>query len=68
MVDNVFQGQAIGSQMMDWAIAEAKKRNCRFVQRTSNKKRSEAHRFYGRVGLITSHEGFKLDFGDKCTG
>jgi len=30
------------------------------VQLTSDKRREEAHRFYGRLGFTPSHEGFKL--------
>jgi len=63
MVDNAFQGQGIGSRMIEWAVAEAKQRGCRFIQLTSNKKRNEAHRFYGRLGFTASHEGFKRDLG-----
>jgi hypothetical protein len=29
------------------------------VQLTSNKKRTDAHRFYERLGFLKSHEGFK---------
>jgi hypothetical protein len=32
------------------------------VQLTSNKKRSDAHRFYERLGFLKSHEGFKYYF------
>jgi hypothetical protein len=30
------------------------------VQLTSNKARTRAHRFYERLGFVSSHEGFKL--------
>lgn len=60
-VDASLRGQGIGRYMMEWAIAEAKKNGCRFVQLTSNKKRKDAHRFYERLGFQASHEGFKLD-------
>lgn len=50
----------LGSQLIRWAIAEAKARNCGLVQLTSNKKRLDAHRFYERLGFSKSHEGFKL--------
>jgi hypothetical protein len=32
------------------------------VQLTSNKKRTDAHRFYERLGFSRSHEGFKYYF------
>ncbi len=30
------------------------------VQLTTDKRRSEAHRFYERLGFAATHEGFKL--------
>ena len=43
-----------------WAIEEARRRGCALVQLTSDKRRAEAHRFYGRLGFAATHEGFKL--------
>jgi predicted N-acetyltransferase YhbS len=60
-VDVSLRSQGIGQYMMEWAIAEAVKQGCRFVQLTSNKQRKEAHRFYERLGFVATHEGFKLD-------
>lgn len=59
-VDQAYRSKGIGSQMMKWAIETAKKRNCRRLQLTSDKKRQDAHRFYERLGFILSHEGAKL--------
>lgn len=59
-VDQTFRSQGIGSRMMTWVIDEAKLRNCRRVQLTSNKLRKKAHRFYERLGFLMSHEGAKL--------
>ncbi|MBN9310887.1 GNAT family N-acetyltransferase [Devosia sp.] len=50
----------LGSEMIRWAVAEARARGCGLVQLTSNKKRLDAHRFYERLGFQKSHEGFKL--------
>lgn len=55
------RSQGIGQVMMEWAVEEAKKKNCRFVQLTSNKQRKAAHRFYERLGFVASHEGFKME-------
>ena len=54
------RGQGIGAQMIEFAIAEAKRRGLRLVQLTSNASRTDAHRFYGRLGFKQSHLGFKM--------
>lgn len=59
-VASEWRGRGIGTQMMAWAIEEAKRRNCRRLQLTTNKKRNDAHRFYQRLGFELSHEGAKL--------
>lgn len=55
------RGQGLGSRLIAWAVEAAKKRGCRVVQLTSNKSRTDAHRFYGALGFENSHEGFKRD-------
>lgn len=50
----------LGSQMIRWAIDHCRERGCAMVQLTSSKKRTDAHRFYERLGFTRSHEGFKL--------
>jgi len=59
-VDSAMRGQGIGSWIMKEAILLAEKRGCNLVQLTSDKSRTEAHRFYARLGFVGSHEGFKL--------
>ena len=54
------RGQGIGSALIAWAIDEARREGCALVQLTSDKRRNEAHGFYGRLGFVASHEGFKL--------
>lgn len=56
------RGQGIGVQMIGYAIEEAKRRECRLVQLTSNAARTDAHRFYERLGFAKSHAGFKMKF------
>lgn len=56
------RGQGIGAQMIGYAIEEAKRRDCRLVQLTSNVARTDAHRFYERLGFAKSHAGFKMKF------
>jgi GNAT superfamily N-acetyltransferase len=54
------RGQGIGAQMIGYAIEEARRRDCRSVQLTSNMARVDAHRFYERLGFAKSHFGFKM--------
>ncbi|MEO3863570.1 GNAT family N-acetyltransferase [Acrocarpospora sp. B8E8] len=55
-----YRNQGIGRAMVAWSIDRAKRRGCALVQLTSDKRRTEAHRFYGALGFTASHEGFKL--------
>jgi GNAT superfamily N-acetyltransferase len=54
------RGSGLGAAMMAWAIDEARRRGCALVQLTSDKSRTDAHRFYRRLGFVASHEGMKL--------
>jgi GNAT superfamily N-acetyltransferase len=54
------RGAGLGVAMMRWAIEEARRRGCALVQLTSDKARTDAHRFYERLGFVASHEGMKL--------
>ena len=40
--------------MMQWAIGEARRRGCALVQLTSDKTRTDAHRFYERLGFAAT--------------
>ena len=54
------RNRGLGAAMLEWAIGEARRRSCGLVQLTSDKSRSDAHRFYERLGFVASHEGLKL--------
>ena len=54
------RGTGVGSQFTTWAIEQARNRGCALVQLTSDKTRTDAHRFYARLGFVASHEGMKL--------
>lgn len=54
------RGKGIGNLMVQWAIQESRSRGCTMVQLTTHKTRTDAHRFYRRLGFDMSHEGMKL--------
>lgn len=54
------RGQGIGAAMIAFAIERARAEDVRLVQLTSNAARTDAHRFYARLGFAPSHLGFKL--------
>lgn len=54
-----FRGKKIGEKMMEFAFAEARSRNCKILQFSTDKERIEAHKFYTRLGFESSHLGFK---------
>lgn len=54
------RGTGLGTRMMRWAIAESERRGCRMLQLTSDASRTDAHRFYEKLGFAKSHVGFKL--------
>jgi ribosomal protein S18 acetylase RimI-like enzyme len=59
-VDSKYRGKGIGREMMLLAIERAKERGCISMQLTSHGDRTEAHRFYERLGFSSSHVGMKL--------
>ncbi|MEU8974726.1 GNAT family N-acetyltransferase [Streptomyces monashensis] len=54
------RGSGLGTVLIQWAIDTSRQLGCAMVQLTSDKSRTDAHRFYARLGFSASHEGFKL--------
>jgi GNAT superfamily N-acetyltransferase len=54
------RGSGLGTQLIEWAIDESRRQDCQLVQLTSDVTRTDAHRFYERLGFTASHVGFKL--------
>ncbi|GGX12102.1 GNAT family acetyltransferase [Streptomyces malachitofuscus] len=54
------RGSGLGSRLIEWAIETSRREGCRLVQLTSDNTRTDAHRFYERLGFTASHVGFKL--------
>jgi GNAT superfamily N-acetyltransferase len=57
------RGAGLGRLLMEFAVGRARERGCRIVQLTTDKRRTEAHRFYAGLGFVASHEGMKLVLG-----
>ncbi|KIF75474.1 GNAT family acetyltransferase [Streptomyces sp. 150FB] len=55
------RGSGLGTRFIEWAIKEARLLGCQLVQLTSDTSRTDAHRFYERLGFAATHLGFKLD-------
>jgi GNAT superfamily N-acetyltransferase len=60
VVDGSGRRKGYGEALMRYAIEEARRAGCYKVSLTSNKRRSEAHLFYQKLGFAASHEGFRL--------
>ncbi|MFC9279633.1 GNAT family N-acetyltransferase [Streptomyces collinus] len=54
------RGSGLGTQLIEWAVEESRRQECQLVQLTSDSSRTDAHRFYERLGFTASHVGFKL--------
>lgn len=62
-VASTHRGQDIGERMFAHAIELARAAGCHLVQLTTDKRRTDAHRFYERLGFEATHEGMKLELG-----
>lgn len=58
------RGQRLGERMILWAVEQCRARDCKLVQLTSSATRTDAHRFYARLGFVQSHVGMKLHLRD----
>jgi GNAT superfamily N-acetyltransferase len=54
------RGSGLGTRLIEWAVDQSRREGCRLVQLTSDASRTDAHRFYERLGFTASHVGFKL--------
>ncbi len=63
-VNKQLRRKGIGEGLLRHAIDSAKAYGCGLVQLTTDKKRDEAHRFYEKLGFVSSHKGMKLALDD----
>lgn len=55
------RSRGLGAALFEWALDESRRRGCSLVQLTTDKSRTDAHRFYDRIGFTASHEGYKMN-------
>jgi GNAT superfamily N-acetyltransferase len=58
------RGSGLGTELVTWAVEESRRLGCTLVQLTSDASRTDARRFYERLGFVASHVGFKLQLDD----
>ena len=56
------RSRGIGEQLVQWAVAEARSRECKLVELLTHNTRVDAQRFYKRLGFQPSHVGMTLRF------
>jgi GNAT superfamily N-acetyltransferase len=61
VVDAQHRSKGFGEGLMRRAIEMAREAGCYKLVLTSNRRRSDAHRFYERLGFTASHFGFRMD-------
>ena len=57
------RGRGYGELLMRRCIELGRERGVRLVDLMSNAARTDAHRFYERLGFVKSHVGFKMKLG-----
>jgi GNAT superfamily N-acetyltransferase len=58
------RGRGLGELFLQWAVDEARRRGAALVQLTTDRARTDAHRFYERLGFVHTHLGMKLTLDD----
>lgn len=53
------RGAGLGRALLEWAHDHGRANGASLAQLTSDKTRTDAHRFYEKAGYTASHEGFK---------
>ncbi|MEZ0580442.1 GNAT family N-acetyltransferase [Nocardioides sp. MH1] len=53
------RGAGLGQALLEWAHDYGRTHGATLAQLTSDKSRTDAHRFYEKAGYEASHEGFK---------
>ena len=69
VTDSARRSHGYGKALLSWLIAEAQKKNCKFLTLDSGLKRLDAHRFYRREGMqdMAIHFAIPTDGGPMWT-
>jgi GNAT superfamily N-acetyltransferase len=59
-VDTALRSQGLGAALIEWALDAARARGCQAVELFTHKTRTDAHRFYDRLGFEQSHVGYRI--------
>ena len=54
------RGSGVGHQLLEWTIAECRRRDCGVVELLADNRRTAAHRFYASLGFLNSHAGMRM--------
>ncbi|WFR85504.1 GNAT family N-acetyltransferase [Arthrobacter sp. Y-9] len=60
-ISRSLRGQGVGSAMIGWATEVGRLNSAGLVQLTTDARRTDAQRFYARLGFVASHVGMKLE-------
>jgi ribosomal protein S18 acetylase RimI-like enzyme len=64
-VSSRHRGARVGEQLVRAALARARTAGCGLVQLTSDVSRTDARRFYERLGFVATHIGMKLSLPEE---
>ena len=56
------RSRGIGEQLVQWAVGEARNKGCKLVELLTHHTRTDAQRFYERLGFARSHVGMTIRF------
>ena len=60
-IGRTLRGQGVGSAMITWALEFGRLNKAGLVQLTTDARRTDAQRFYARLGFVASHIGMKFE-------
>lgn len=62
-VDKRYRNRRIGHRLLDWAVDQARQKDCQVVELFVHQSRTDARRFYESLGFEAGHAGMRLLLG-----